>query len=152
MPRSFAVKRASAPYRILLVGLVPLVAAWAFAACAGGPSGPAGSTFDAASEAEAGDDRYNFDPRRYRRDCERDEDCVILMSLSQCSSCCGFVSLRRGDADRDYAAVESACQSAGGPVHGGCGLYCPTPRAACFEQICVRLPADAGSDGATNGP
>ncbi len=135
------------------LGLLPAVTGCAFVAlaCTGGSSvdvtGGEGSDSgaDSAADAEAGPDPYSFDPSRYRRDCERDEDCVVLLALSRCSSCCGYASLRRGDAERDHAAVETACQSPGSPLpHGICGLYCPPPHAACFEQSCVRVYPDAG--------
>lgn len=132
--------------------LVALSAVGAVAACTGGPGlvGESGDGADADSgadaaigpDADAGPDPRTFDPSRYSRDCERDEDCIIVMPIHDCFTCCGYVSVRRGDAERDYAAAQAACQ--GG---GSCAAYCPEARAACFDQICVHLPPDGGLTG-----
>jgi hypothetical protein len=140
-------KSRSTTRRVLLLALAASVSV---AACKGGPSsggasgdGPdARPDADAGTDADAGPDPHTFDPSRYPRDCERDEDCVIVMPIHDCFTCCGYVSLRRGDAESDYTAVEAACR--GG---GSCGLFCPEPRAACFDQVCVHLPADGGLTG-----
>ena len=86
------------------------------------------------------DPRFTFSPRDAERACERDDDCVILPSLANCSSCCGHGAVARGEAERAHAAVVAACGEPDAPPGSVCGMYCGAFRPACFEGTCVRLP------------
>jgi hypothetical protein len=111
-------------------------------ACRDDPSASAGPP---ASDAGADvDERYSFRVESFSRDCATDEDCILLIEISQCSTCWCTSPVRRGDAEAAFAAVREACRQPGAPPSGGCGIGCGQPRAACFERICVQLYGDAG--------
>ena len=98
------------------------------------------------NEPDAGvDSRFTFSPRDAARACTRDDECVILPALNNCSSCCGEGAVARGEAESAYASVVEACRGPGAPDGAMCAMYCGAFRAACYEGTCVKLAdADAG--------
>lgn len=90
------------------------------------------------------DPRFSFSPYAAARTCAHDDDCVILPSLSNCSSCCGDGAVARGEAERAYATVVDACRGPGAPEGFSCAMACGSNRPACYEGTCIMLPDGDG--------
>ncbi|MBX3232122.1 MAG: hypothetical protein KIT84_19595 [Labilithrix sp.] len=117
--------------------LVAAASAAALLACArGGGNDENGNVVDSS---------YTFAPAGATRTCAGDADCVVVVAVRECSQCCGYGAIARGEAERAHAAVLEACTQPGAPMGGICGMACAPQRAACFEGTCVMLPEhDAG--------
>jgi hypothetical protein len=102
----------------------------------------AGESSADAGVADSQASQYSFSPSFEARECTSDDDCVILTALHECSSCCGEASVRRGAAEAAHAATLEACRQPGAPPSRRCAMACGDSRAACFEQVCVKVPVE----------
>lgn len=98
---------------------------------------------------------FSFDPGSYSRACKQDTDCVVLIGISNCNTCCQNAPVARGEAERASEATIEAC----GRAIGGCTIVCTPGGAICHEGMCIKgdrtpmyCPAVATPDaGATDG-
>lgn len=114
------------------------------------PSASDGGASDGALDAGR-DPRYDFPSSAPNRTCAQDTDCVVLPVLSQCSTCCNFGGVARGEAEQAYQATVDACSARPSEQ---CLVGCGTSKAACFEGTCVSLgePLPNSGDGASQCP
>jgi hypothetical protein len=92
--------------------------------------------------AKGVDPRYSFIPGDAPRACARDEDCVAVGSIRNCTSCCpSDVVVARGEGERARAAILEACRDSDAPKSNGTCITmgCGGGRPACFDRTCVML-------------
>lgn len=127
---------------------VLLTTAVAAAACTGGGGSLDSSDADGGSSGSGSGDAGRFDTpsfATYPKDCTGAEDCVIVVPITQCGTCCGSaVSLRKGQPDKDVAAAEAACKEPGAPPTSACTMFCPARTPSCVNGVCAIAQVDAG--------
>ena len=87
--------------------------------------------------------RRSLDPTTFDPTCSVDTDCVLVESVTDCSSCCGSEPVRNtSELQAARAELSRGCET-----RSVCTMICDEARAVCSNGLCTKQSADAGADG-----